>query len=170
MGWETEHPFCSSESSGMYCHHQGDEWLIAQMMEATRTSETSADIKLRTRQYIPEDSELPTRHRENLKPHILSAHHVTDETYVTNVLTLSPASGSEFLSFTAPEWWQLFLVDAPPLIGLTGEACFINVSRADALMRVQHCESLQDSQCVQDRMWPKWFPNFTSQLAKEVEP
>jgi hypothetical protein len=28
------------------------------MMEATRTSETSADIQLRPRQYIPEDSEL----------------------------------------------------------------------------------------------------------------
>jgi hypothetical protein len=27
------------------------------MMEAARTSETSVDIKLRTRQYIPEDSE-----------------------------------------------------------------------------------------------------------------
>jgi hypothetical protein len=37
------------------------------MMEAARTSETSVDIKLRTRQYIPEDSELHTRRRENLK-------------------------------------------------------------------------------------------------------
>jgi len=27
------------------------------MMEAARTSETSVDIQLRTRQYIPEDSE-----------------------------------------------------------------------------------------------------------------
>jgi hypothetical protein len=32
--------------------------LIALMMEAARTSETSVDIQLRTRQYIPEDSEL----------------------------------------------------------------------------------------------------------------
>jgi hypothetical protein len=38
-------------------------------MEAARTSETSVDIQLRTRQYIPEDSELHTRRRENLKPH-----------------------------------------------------------------------------------------------------
>jgi hypothetical protein len=30
------------------------------MMEAARTSETSIDIQLRTRQYIPEDSELHT--------------------------------------------------------------------------------------------------------------
>jgi hypothetical protein len=40
-------------------------------MEAARTSETSVDIQLRTRQYIPEDSELHTRRRENLKSHIL---------------------------------------------------------------------------------------------------
>jgi hypothetical protein len=30
------------------------------MMEAARTSETSGDIQLRTRQYIPEDSEFHT--------------------------------------------------------------------------------------------------------------
>jgi hypothetical protein len=41
------------------------------MMEAARTSETPADIQLRTRQYIPEDSELHTRRRENLKSHIV---------------------------------------------------------------------------------------------------
>jgi hypothetical protein len=40
------------------------------MMEAARTSETSVYIQLRTRQYIPEDSELHTRRRENLKSHI----------------------------------------------------------------------------------------------------
>jgi hypothetical protein len=43
--------------------------LITLMMEAARTSETSVDIQLRTRQYIPEDSELHTRCRENLKSH-----------------------------------------------------------------------------------------------------
>jgi hypothetical protein len=31
--------------------------IIALMMEAARTSETSLNIQLRTRQYIPEDSE-----------------------------------------------------------------------------------------------------------------
>jgi hypothetical protein len=41
--------------------------LIALMMEAARTSETSVDIQLRTWQYVTEDSELHTRHRENLK-------------------------------------------------------------------------------------------------------
>jgi hypothetical protein len=35
--------------------------MIALMKEATRTSETSVDIQLRTRQYIPEDSELSTQ-------------------------------------------------------------------------------------------------------------
>jgi hypothetical protein len=39
-------------------------------MEAARTSETSVDIQLKTRHYIPEDSELHTRRRENLKSHI----------------------------------------------------------------------------------------------------
>jgi hypothetical protein len=43
--------------------------FIALMMEAARTSETSVDIQLRTRQYIPKDSELHTRRRENLKFH-----------------------------------------------------------------------------------------------------
>jgi hypothetical protein len=45
--------------------------FITLMIEAARTSETSVDIQLRTRQYIPEDSELHTRHRENLKSHRL---------------------------------------------------------------------------------------------------
>jgi len=40
---------------------------ISLMMEAALTSETSVDIQLRTRQYIPEDTELHTRRRENLK-------------------------------------------------------------------------------------------------------
>jgi hypothetical protein len=44
--------------------------VIALMMEAARTSETSADIQLRTLQYIPEDSELLTRRRENFKSHL----------------------------------------------------------------------------------------------------
>jgi hypothetical protein len=43
--------------------------LTALMMEAAHTSETSVDIQLRTRQYIPEDSEHHTRSRENLKSH-----------------------------------------------------------------------------------------------------
>jgi hypothetical protein len=41
------------------------------MMEATRTSETSFDIYLTTRQYIPEDSDLHTRRRENLNSHVV---------------------------------------------------------------------------------------------------
>jgi hypothetical protein len=42
------------------------------VMEAARTSETSVDIYLTTRQYIPEDSELLIRRRENLKSQIMS--------------------------------------------------------------------------------------------------
>jgi hypothetical protein len=43
---------------------------IRAMMEAARISETSVDIQSRTWQYIPEDSELHTRRRENLKSDI----------------------------------------------------------------------------------------------------
>jgi predicted P-loop ATPase/GTPase len=43
------------------------------MMEAARTSEKSVEIQLRTWQYIPEDSELHTRRRENLKSHMLTS-------------------------------------------------------------------------------------------------
>jgi hypothetical protein len=45
--------------------------ITALMMEAARSSETPVDIQLRTRQYIPEDSELQTRRHENLKFHNL---------------------------------------------------------------------------------------------------
>jgi hypothetical protein len=38
--------------------------FIMAMMVAARTSETSVDIQLRTRQFIPEGSELYTRCRE----------------------------------------------------------------------------------------------------------
>jgi len=48
-------------------HHQGGDAL---MMEAARTSETSVDICLTTRQYIAEDSELHTHCRESLKSHM----------------------------------------------------------------------------------------------------
>jgi hypothetical protein len=36
-------------------------------MEAVRTSETSVNFNVTTRRYIPEDSKLHIRHRENLK-------------------------------------------------------------------------------------------------------
>jgi hypothetical protein len=41
--------------------------IIALMMEAVRTSETSVNFNVTTRRYIPEDSKLHTRRRENLK-------------------------------------------------------------------------------------------------------
>jgi hypothetical protein len=37
------------------------------MMEAVRTSETSVNLNVTTRRYIPEDCKLHTRRRENLK-------------------------------------------------------------------------------------------------------
>jgi hypothetical protein len=46
------------------------ETMISLMLEAVRTSETLFNIYLTTRKYIPEDSELLTRRRENLKSHI----------------------------------------------------------------------------------------------------
>jgi hypothetical protein len=53
---------------GAYClHHQGDGLI----MEEVRTSETLVNINLTARQYMPEDSKLHTRRRENLKSHTL---------------------------------------------------------------------------------------------------
>jgi hypothetical protein len=73
----------SSESYGMHCRDLN--WMSTDVSEAraatiiraissqaARASETSVDIQLRTRQYIPEDSEIHTRRRENLKCHIES--------------------------------------------------------------------------------------------------
>jgi hypothetical protein len=60
----------SSESSGMYCRVLN--WMYTDdvsEVRATRTSKTSVDIQLRKWQYIPEDSVLLTRRRENLKSH-----------------------------------------------------------------------------------------------------
>jgi hypothetical protein len=45
--------------------------IIALMMEAVRTSETSVNIYLTTRHYIPEDSELHTRRRQNRISHVI---------------------------------------------------------------------------------------------------
>jgi hypothetical protein len=44
--------------------------IIALMMEAVRTCETSVNIYLTSRQYIPEDSKHNIRRRENLKSHV----------------------------------------------------------------------------------------------------
>jgi hypothetical protein len=70
-------------------------------MEAARTSETSADIQLRTRQYIPEDSELLTRRRENLKSHnvvsciLLSWKPTYNTTYLVLAEFRTPAAGTD---------------------------------------------------------------------------
>jgi hypothetical protein len=44
--------------------------LITLIMVAVRTSETSVDICLTTRQNIPEDCELLSHFRDNLKSHM----------------------------------------------------------------------------------------------------
>jgi hypothetical protein len=48
-------------------HHQGDERIIALMMEAAKTSETLVKFYQTTRRYNPEDSHLRTHRCENLK-------------------------------------------------------------------------------------------------------
>jgi hypothetical protein len=53
-------------------------WVIALMMEATSTSETSVNFYQTTRHNSPEDSHLHTRRRENLKPHKTSLRAVPD--------------------------------------------------------------------------------------------
>jgi hypothetical protein len=92
----------SSEISGMYCRVLN---LIstdvsevraaltkrALMMETARTSETSVDIQLRTRQYIPEDSELHTRRRENLNSDNRSIVHHPGDTWEWRAMVKIPA-------------------------------------------------------------------------------
>jgi hypothetical protein len=46
--------------------------IIAQMMDAASTSETSVNFYQTTRRNIPEDSHLHTRCRENLKSHLIT--------------------------------------------------------------------------------------------------
>jgi hypothetical protein len=48
-----------------------ERWVIALVMEAVRTSETSVNIYVTTWKYIPEGSNCHTRRRENLKLHFL---------------------------------------------------------------------------------------------------
>jgi hypothetical protein len=55
----------------LLCSQVDIDLRFALMMEAVRTSETSINICLTTRLYIPEDSKLHTRSRENLKSHII---------------------------------------------------------------------------------------------------
>jgi hypothetical protein len=54
--------------------------IIALMMKVARAYETSVDIQLRTRQYIPGDSGLQTRRRENLKSHEIIAVYTENHT------------------------------------------------------------------------------------------
>jgi hypothetical protein len=61
MGW-TGHVACVGEITTYY---------LALMMEAASSSETSVNISQTTRCYIPEDSHLHTRRRDNPKFHFV---------------------------------------------------------------------------------------------------
>jgi hypothetical protein len=52
------------------CHYQG---LIAPMMDAISTSETSVNFYEISHSNIPEDSDLHTRRRDNPKSHLVSS-------------------------------------------------------------------------------------------------
>jgi hypothetical protein len=71
--------------------------FITLMMEAVLISETSVNFKVTTRRYIPEDSELHTRRRENLKSHTFILF-LFGRTYVTaleQILKLSTTFSKE---------------------------------------------------------------------------
>jgi hypothetical protein len=59
---------------------------IALMMDAVRTSKTSVNFNVTTRHYIPEDFNLHTRRRENLKSHISML-------IISTFLSLPPTEG-----------------------------------------------------------------------------
>jgi hypothetical protein len=66
--------------------------MIALMMEAASTSETSVNFYQTTRRNIPENSNLHTRHRENLKSHIMCRHDIEREEYESDSLLIRPES------------------------------------------------------------------------------
>jgi hypothetical protein len=61
--------------------------IIRAMMEAARTSKTSVDIQLRTQQYIPEDSGLHTRRRQDITP-VYSEHHTKPISKKAAIMTI----------------------------------------------------------------------------------
>jgi hypothetical protein len=60
-------------TNGEWVSHFARGLFIA-LMETASTSETSVQFNVTTRRYIPEDSKLHTRRRENLKSHIVTMH------------------------------------------------------------------------------------------------
>jgi hypothetical protein len=67
------------------------------MMEAVRTSETSANINVTTRRHIPENCKLHTHHRESLKSHTSSIASESTQ-WLTGALSLIKAAESWGLS------------------------------------------------------------------------
>jgi hypothetical protein len=69
--------------------HVKEPFSVALMMEAVRTSETSVNFNVTTRRYIPEDSELHTCRRENLKSHVRDTYRQNSRTFLAKVLLAS---------------------------------------------------------------------------------
>jgi hypothetical protein len=80
------------------------------MMKAVRTSEMSVNFNVTTWRYIPEDSELYTRCRENLKSHIgtfLMRHKSCNPThYLCYVVELAVYS-VQATTYYEPKLWSL---------------------------------------------------------------
>jgi archaellum biogenesis protein FlaJ (TadC family) len=78
--------------------------IIALMMEAVRTSETSVNIYLITQQYIPQDSKLHTCRRENLKSHIVMDMHISSfiVPYFVHIFMFCMPKASRFINIPFP--------------------------------------------------------------------
>jgi hypothetical protein len=71
----------------VYQRFRGPWVLIALMMEAARTSETLVNFYQTTRRYNPEDSDLRTHRRQNLKSYLLYSF---NPTYPVEVMIAGP--------------------------------------------------------------------------------
>jgi hypothetical protein len=90
---------------------------IALMMETAglRTSETSVNFNVTTRRYIPEDSKLHTRSRENLKSHKFLTYFLST-TANTAIMTDFPDSTVQYVfnckvTFSLKSFVQQLLID-----------------------------------------------------------
>jgi hypothetical protein len=95
--------------------------IIALMLAAARTSETSVDIDLTSRQYIPEDSELQGLNTVNLN------HNIYDILYTNKYCDLYRLSSSKrfFLSHVCPD-----LLWGPPSLLFSGYGMVLIRSKA----------------------------------------
>jgi microsomal dipeptidase-like Zn-dependent dipeptidase len=91
-----------------YClHHQGDcprlgQW-IAPIMKAVNTSKTSVNFYQTTRHIISENSQLHTRRRENLIPHLNNVplkrlYKLTECTYIQSLQKINTSCSNSLFS------------------------------------------------------------------------